>query len=546
MIQTSPGFPVGPIATFLGWFMNFFYDMVAFMPATLIISVILLTIFSRICMLPLGIKSQKSMLKMQMVAPEVEKIKKKYQGATDPAMKRKRDMEIQQLYSAHKISVFGGCLPLLIQLPIFFALSFMIQNSFMYVNKIDEMYNNISVHMMQFEVDEDGQVTGGASDAAKAALFPLAQPKIPRNLELDPNDPRDITRILNKFVVRDFEQFKINYNDFLMNDRSNAERFVEDMLHAYQEISDGFIESLGDVTLFMDLITELEERDLALFRNELSRFLSNNDPNILRNIDALLGTRDFTDVFTLLDKALDEFAESSAPDFYILNQFTRNFYEYMVVHEFNYVVIDEFWQFAEDFVDYYATAFLENEFTMFTDHIEGTKKMLEAYSIRDFSVFAPIYAQFTASTEVITERDFTHLDKLLADKASVETVFGINTKENAGLGFPGILFPLLVGFSSFMQSFIMQRQNKANQTDQQKTQNKIMLIVLPIMMTFFTISFPIGVAIYWITTTVFAIAQQIVLYKIFMKDGNKLLPAGGVIEGTVKEKSVNPFKKNKK
>ncbi len=59
----------------------------------------------------------KSQHKMQMVQPELKKLQKKYKN--DP---QRLNQEMMQLYKAYKVNPFGGCLPLLIQMPIFFAL----------------------------------------------------------------------------------------------------------------------------------------------------------------------------------------------------------------------------------------------------------------------------------------------------------------------------------------------------------------------------------------------------------------------------------------
>ena len=81
------------------------------------ISIIMLTIFVKIMLYPLNAKQNKSMAEMQKIQPLVEELKKKYGNE-----KEKMNQEVLQLYKEHKINPFGGCLPLLIQLPILFAL----------------------------------------------------------------------------------------------------------------------------------------------------------------------------------------------------------------------------------------------------------------------------------------------------------------------------------------------------------------------------------------------------------------------------------------
>ena len=81
------------------------------------VSIIIVTILIKIALLPLTLKQDKSMKEMKKIQPELEKIKKDY--AHDKQMLNIKTME---LYKEHKVNPLGGCLPLLLQLPILFAL----------------------------------------------------------------------------------------------------------------------------------------------------------------------------------------------------------------------------------------------------------------------------------------------------------------------------------------------------------------------------------------------------------------------------------------
>ena len=81
------------------------------------VSIIVVTILIKIALLPLTLKQDKSMKEMKKIQPELEKIKKDY--AHDKQMLNIKTME---LYKEHKVNPLGGCLPLLLQLPILFAL----------------------------------------------------------------------------------------------------------------------------------------------------------------------------------------------------------------------------------------------------------------------------------------------------------------------------------------------------------------------------------------------------------------------------------------
>lgn len=81
------------------------------------LSIIIVTIIIKILLLPLTIKQDKSMKAMKKLQPQLDEIKKKY--SNDKQMLNIKTME---LYKENKVNPAGGCLPLLIQLPILFAL----------------------------------------------------------------------------------------------------------------------------------------------------------------------------------------------------------------------------------------------------------------------------------------------------------------------------------------------------------------------------------------------------------------------------------------
>ena len=87
------------------------------------VSIIIVTILIKIMLLALTLKQDKSMKEMKKLQPELEKIKEKY--ANDKQMLNIKTME---LYKEHKVNPLGGCLPLLLQLPILFALFGVLRN----------------------------------------------------------------------------------------------------------------------------------------------------------------------------------------------------------------------------------------------------------------------------------------------------------------------------------------------------------------------------------------------------------------------------------
>ena len=81
------------------------------------VAIIIVTILMRIIVFPLTLKQEKSMKKMRELQPELEKIKEKYKD--NPQEYQQKTAE---LYRESGVNPFGGCLPLLIQMPVFVAL----------------------------------------------------------------------------------------------------------------------------------------------------------------------------------------------------------------------------------------------------------------------------------------------------------------------------------------------------------------------------------------------------------------------------------------
>jgi len=95
------------------WLMNLFYSMIP----NYGVAIIILTILVKLILFPLGQKSYKSMSEMKKIQPLMKEIREKYKDD-----KQKMNQEVMGLYRTYKINPLGGCLPMVVQLPVFFAL----------------------------------------------------------------------------------------------------------------------------------------------------------------------------------------------------------------------------------------------------------------------------------------------------------------------------------------------------------------------------------------------------------------------------------------
>lgn len=85
-------------------------------------AIVIFTLFLKILLFPLTYSSSVSMARMQTLQPKMKAIKKKYKNQKDPEQRRLMNAEMMELYKTEKINPMGGCLPMLLQLPILFGL----------------------------------------------------------------------------------------------------------------------------------------------------------------------------------------------------------------------------------------------------------------------------------------------------------------------------------------------------------------------------------------------------------------------------------------
>ena len=117
---------VGQLAWVLGKVMNFIYNILDNMLATdnglVGLSIIIYTIFVYTLLLPMTIKQQKTSRITAIMNPELQAIQAKYKHKKDQASQLKMQEEMQRVYDKYGTSMTGGCVQLLIQMPLLFAL----------------------------------------------------------------------------------------------------------------------------------------------------------------------------------------------------------------------------------------------------------------------------------------------------------------------------------------------------------------------------------------------------------------------------------------
>ena len=149
MVLTKAGSILGPIATVLGYVMEILFRFTSsFGVFNVGLCIILFTIVMKTLMIPLTIKQQKTTKLMSVMNPEIQAIQKKYKGKSDQESMQRQNVEIQAVYEKYGTSMTGGCLPLLIQMPILLALYRVIYNIPAYVPSVRVYFDNVVTPLM--------------------------------------------------------------------------------------------------------------------------------------------------------------------------------------------------------------------------------------------------------------------------------------------------------------------------------------------------------------------------------------------------------------
>ncbi|MFL5857878.1 MAG: YidC/Oxa1 family membrane protein insertase, partial [Solirubrobacteraceae bacterium] len=99
--------------------LKFFHDNVGL---TWGMSIIAMTVVVRAAILPLTLRQMKSMRRMQELSPKIKELQAKYKGD-----KQRQNEEMMKFYRENQVNPLGSCLPLLLQLPVFISLFYMLR-----------------------------------------------------------------------------------------------------------------------------------------------------------------------------------------------------------------------------------------------------------------------------------------------------------------------------------------------------------------------------------------------------------------------------------
>ena len=178
------------IAWLLGKLMNGIYNIMdgVFGVQNIGVCIIIFTIIIYTLIIPLTVKQQKVSKMSAVMNPEIQKIQKKYANKKDQASMLKQQEELQIVYEKYGVSPTGGCLPMLIQMPILFALYPVIQNIPKYVDGVKAAYMPVVDQIMQVDGFQKIMETIGA-----------AKPVLMRATAYDYSKADTLVQVLYKF-----------------------------------------------------------------------------------------------------------------------------------------------------------------------------------------------------------------------------------------------------------------------------------------------------------------------------------------------------------
>ena len=165
-------------------------------------SIVVLTVIVRTALLPLVIKQYSSMRAMQLVAPQLKELQRKYKGN-----RQKLNEELMRFYKENEINPFASCLPLVAQIPIFIALYYVLRD---FANDADVSGGSVSFMWLISDVRIELQDLGWGAGVL-VAIYALSQ-LLSTELSATPNMPesqRRIMRILPLVVVVFVFQFPV-------------------------------------------------------------------------------------------------------------------------------------------------------------------------------------------------------------------------------------------------------------------------------------------------------------------------------------------------
>lgn len=181
------------IAKLLGYIMDWIYiGLNHYGIANVGLTIVLFSLVMRLLLFPFTYIQQKKNKITQYIQPELNKIAKKYRGKKDQDSMMKQQQEQQAVYKKYGTSPTQGCLPMIIQFVILFAIIRIVYNIPYYISSINEVYMQVAEPMVKAIKDM------GTDSSTVTKLNDLAQ-EMRASYFKDPTQVKDVISLLGRF-----------------------------------------------------------------------------------------------------------------------------------------------------------------------------------------------------------------------------------------------------------------------------------------------------------------------------------------------------------
>jgi len=185
-----------------GWVLKLCYNLIG----NYGLSIIIFSVIAKLVTLPFQMKSKKSMMDMQRLQPKLAELEKKYKDD-----KERYSLEVQKLYKKEGVSMFGGCLPMLIMLPIMIGLYSVVRQPLTYI---------FDISPEQIQALADAFAAAGAKITTQGGY--MLQIDVAKNLAAYPDI---VASIAPNLVDLDFNFLGINLSE-IPNFRASIKPFI--------------------------------------------------------------------------------------------------------------------------------------------------------------------------------------------------------------------------------------------------------------------------------------------------------------------------------
>lgn len=272
-LTTYQGAILGPIARLLGYILQGLYSALSVIGIENTgICMILFTFIVNALMMPMQIKQQKFSKMSTIMNPELMAIQNKYKGKKDQASQQKMSLETQAVYQKYGVSPASGCLPMLITLPILFALYRVIYNIPAYVPQVYDIYEKLAQTLQSAGVTVD-QLAG--TEYITSPTYVVTQA-----VKSAADDGKNINYyidVLSQFNSHGWDVLKKNYSEYAEIIKTTASQAKNINYFLGLNIADTpRIKSVSVIIPILSIVTQYISTKISMASNPQPENVSDN------------------------------------------------------------------------------------------------------------------------------------------------------------------------------------------------------------------------------------------------------------------------------